>query len=69
MTDYTIRVLGFEHIPQTDQFNRINSVTRVRIMVGNYGPFTKDFAKGEDGVDAIQAWKQQMVSQVQSITS
>jgi hypothetical protein len=47
---------------------KITRWTRVTILVGDFGPFTKDFAQGQDTPDDINAWKLQQQQAIHTIT-
>jgi len=45
----------------------VRNVTRVTIMVGSNGPFSRDFDGPEDNPEFINAWKQQKQNEIRSI--
>lgn len=67
MDKFAITLISFLHIPQIGINNAIKNVTRVTILVGGYGPFSKDFPQGEDSIENINAWKMQQQQQVKMV--
>lgn len=67
MDDFTIKLLSLQHVPVVGINNQWAHITRVSIMVGPYGPFTKDFAAGADSPEAVNAWKQTQAQNVRVI--
>jgi hypothetical protein len=67
MVDTNVTVVGISHVPVVDSNLRLRQVTRVTIMVGSFGPFTQDFAPGQDSVDAINAWKLSKAQEIHNI--
>jgi hypothetical protein len=68
MEDYTVRVISIKQVPVVGADLRFKNHTRVSIMVGDHGAFTKDFAPGADSPEAINAWKQEQANAVRAIT-
>ena len=67
MADYTIQVTGFTHVPIIGNDMRIVRATRVSILVGAFGPFTRDFMPPDDTTEHINAWKMQQQQAVQAV--
>jgi hypothetical protein len=67
MTNYDVRVLSVKDVPKAGDLGRFATVTRVVIMVGDHGTFTKDFPLGENTPEIINAWKQQKANEVRAI--
>lgn len=67
MSNLEVKVVGISHVPVVDSNLRLRQVTRVTIVVGDYGPFTQDFAPGADSVDAINAWKLSKAQDIHNI--
>lgn len=67
--DYKVRVTNVSEVPIIGQDNRVIRATHVTIMVGNHGPFSKDFYPPDNTPDAINAWKIQQQQHIQSIAS
>jgi hypothetical protein len=68
MTDLPVRVISITHVPLVGSDLKITRWTRVTILVGDFGPFTKDFAQGQDTPDDINAWKLQQQQAIHTIT-
>jgi hypothetical protein len=66
MTDLTVIMLDNKHVPRIGRDNQFHNTRVVSIKVGDFGPFTAEFAEGQDTPDHINAWKQEMVRQVQA---
>jgi hypothetical protein len=67
MNAYEVRVISVKHVPAVGQDLQLRNTTRVTIMVGSHGPFTKDFDGGEDTPEFINAWKTQQQNAVRAI--
>lgn len=70
--DYTIHDVTSRHVAHFLAGGKTVQITRVTIFVGNQGPFTQDFGPGQDypdTIEAIQQWKQQMVTKAQATAS
>ncbi len=65
---YAVVVQQIAHVPMASATGGLVNVTRVTIKVGSYGPFSKDFAAGQDSTEIINAWKLQQVQQVKLLT-
>lgn len=63
----TAQVISVKQTTSLNSANRFVPVTRVVIMVGEHGPFTKDFPKDGDSPEVINAWKAERVNYVNSI--
>lgn len=69
MEDYRISGVRITEVPIVGNDLRITRVTRVSMLVGTHGPFTKDFYPPENTADNINAWKLQTQQYVQSLAS
>jgi len=67
MENYAVRVINIKQVPVVGTDLRFKTVTRVSIMVGDHGAFSKDFPAGEDTPETINAWKQQQANAVRAI--
>jgi hypothetical protein len=67
MADFTVTVQNVQHVPAMGSDLRLRQITRVSILVGSYGPFTKDFPPGQDSPDQINAWKLIKQQEIQAI--
>lgn len=68
MSNYTVEVSAVKDVPVADRQGKFATVTRVTIMVGEHGPFTKDFPEGANSPEVINAWKQVKANEVRAIT-
>lgn len=55
--DYTVRLRSITTVNVLDARGNFVQVRRLSIMVGPYGPFSKDFLLGQDSPEAVDAWK------------
>lgn len=65
--DYTVRVISVKEVPAVGADLQFHTVTRVVIMVGSHGTFTKDFPAPGNTPEIINAWKAQKQHEVQAI--
>lgn len=68
-TDYTVKVISDQHVPQFTRAGKLETVRRVAIMVGALGPYYHDFAQGQDTSIQVRQWIQQQQQDVQQINS
>jgi hypothetical protein len=69
MNDYIISGVRVTEVPVVGADLRIVRVTRVSMLVGTHGPFSKDFYPPHNTQDDINAWKIQQQQYVQSVSS
>jgi topoisomerase IA-like protein len=67
MADTTITVDSFKHNTSATRVGTFIKTVRLSIHVGDYGPFTKDFADDQNLTANIATWKAQMQAQVQTV--
>jgi exosome complex RNA-binding protein Rrp4 len=67
MSGNDVRVVSIKHVPAVGNDLQLLNVTRVTIMVGSNGPFSRDFEGAEDTPEFINAWKQQKQNEIRSI--
>lgn len=67
MPNNDVTVISIKQTPAVGADLKIRNVTRVSIMVGEHGTFTKDFPAGQDSPEIINAWKQQKKNEVNAI--
>jgi hypothetical protein len=65
--DFTVRLRSLTTATAVDVQGKFYTVKRVAIMVGPYGPITKDFKPGEDTPELINQWKVEQQAQVRAI--
>ena len=68
MDKYKVTTQFYGHVPFATSGGAIGQRTRLTIMIGEYGPFSRDFEPGEDSTEALNAWIQQQVQNVRTIT-
>jgi hypothetical protein len=64
---YAVSILTYGDQLNATVGGHFSRSTRVRIMVGAYGPFSNDFPVGSNSPDQINAWIQQQVANVMSV--
>lgn len=69
MPELQVRVISITHVPLAGNDLKISYWTRVSILVGSFGPFTKDFPQGQDSPDEVNAWKLQQQQAVHNIST
>jgi len=67
--DYTVKVISDQHVPQFTRAGKLETVRRVAIMVGQYGPYYHDFQPGQDTAVQVRQWIQQQTQDVQQVNS
>lgn len=66
---FKVTVVLSAEVPIVGTDNRLHNVHRVTIMVGHFGPYSRDFSGADDNPNTIRAWMSQKQSEVQSLTT
>lgn len=67
--DTTYKLTQYQHIAVPGNNGQLVKVTRVSVMIGSLGPFTADFAFGQDTPTQIKSWIMQQQENVRQLGS